>query len=79
VFEYSRNAFHGNPEVYDRDKVFIKSHKTYGEMYDYTLQREDEIKALGFHLVTIWEKEWLNAIKAVKQIQRLFRKRKQCI
>jgi Zn finger protein HypA/HybF involved in hydrogenase expression len=79
VFEYYGNAFHGNPEVYDRDKVFIKSHKTYGEMYDYTLQREDEIKALGFHLVTIWEKEWLNAIKAVKQIQRLFRKRKQCI
>lgn len=78
VFEYYGNAFHGNPQVYDRDKVFCKNYKTYGEMYDYTMKREDEIKALGFQLVTIWEKEWLNAIKAVTRIQRAFRKRKQC-
>ncbi len=76
VFEYYGNVFHGNPEVFARDKVFIKNHKTYGEMYDYTMKREEEIKQMGYKLVTIWERDWLKAIRAIIKIQRLFRQRK---
>lgn len=76
VFEYYGNAYHGNPLVYDRDKVFVKNYKTYGDMYDYTMKREEEIRHRGFEIVTIWERDWHRTVKSIIKIQRLFRKRR---
>jgi hypothetical protein len=35
-------------------------------MYDTTLKREQEIKTLGFQVVTIWERDWLKAVKTIE-------------
>jgi hypothetical protein len=79
VFEYYGDAFHGNPKVYDCNKVFIKNQKTYGEMYEQTIKREDLIKSLGFNIVSIWERDWIKAVKAVVKLQRLYRRKKNML
>lgn len=42
--------------------TFIKnnktSHKTYGELYEATLNREAKLKAAGYNIVSIWENDW---------------------
>ena len=40
-------------------KDFIKEvKKTFGDLYENTLNREELIRNLGFNLVVVWESDW---------------------
>lgn len=58
-YEFHGDAFHGNPSRYTPDdKCHPFSQETASELYEKTIRREQEIRALGYNLVVIWESEW---------------------
>lgn len=58
VYEFYGDYWHGNPNLYPSDKMHPVSKKTFGELYQKTLEKEAVIRALGYNLVVMWESEW---------------------
>jgi G:T-mismatch repair DNA endonuclease (very short patch repair protein) len=74
IYEYHGDFWHGNPARYNPQSMNVMVKKTFGELYQKTIEREQRIIDLGFKLVTIWETEWLNLNKFVKILQMRFRR-----
>ena len=51
--------------------------KTFGELYNNTIKKEKFIKDQGYNLVVIWERDFDNLIKIVKNIQKKWRNYKK--
>jgi hypothetical protein len=58
VYEFYGDFWHGNPKVYDSNKINPRNGKTFGYLYNQTIIRENRIKQ-HYNLQTIWENEWL--------------------
>ncbi len=58
IYEFHGDFWHGNPEVYSSGCINNANKKTMGELYQKTIEREEEIKSLGYNLVVMWENEW---------------------
>jgi hypothetical protein len=58
IFEYYGSYYHGNPLFYDKNDYNKTSKKKFGELYEQTLIRENNIKKLGYNLITIWDNQW---------------------
>jgi hypothetical protein len=43
--------------VYPKGKV-LHSDLSSGQLYDETIERENNIRSLGYNLVVMWESEW---------------------
>lgn len=76
IYEYHGDFWHGNPNKYVLTDINPISKKTFGELYQKTLEREQQIRDLGFNLITIWESDWIKLNKCVKLLQRKFRNSK---
>lgn len=55
VFEFHGDYWHGNPLVWDENKVHEVIGKLFGQLYRETLARDDKIRKLGYNLVVQWE------------------------
>lgn len=77
VFEFNGDLWHGNPDVFDQSKKNPFIDKTYGELYAKTVAREQLIRDNGFNLVVMWEFRWVKGLKAVKKLQKIWRKSKK--
>jgi hypothetical protein len=73
VYEYHGDYWHGNPKKFNKDDMNQSSKKTFGELYDQTLKRENEIRALGYNLVVMWESDWLRLNRCVRKLQQKFK------
>jgi hypothetical protein len=73
VYEYHGDYWHGNPKKFNKDDMNQSSKKTFGELYDQTLKRENEIRALGYNLVVMWESDWLRINRCVRKLQQKFK------
>jgi DNA-directed RNA polymerase subunit RPC12/RpoP len=69
IYEHHGDFHHGNPNLYPADKINPRSKKTFGELYQKTLAKEQAIRAAGYRLVTIWESEWLELEKSLKNTE----------
>ena len=49
------------------------SNKTFGELYEKTIEKEQMIKNLGYNLVVMWEYDWNKINKSIKILQNKFR------
>jgi len=58
VYEFHGSFWHGDPELYQRDCVNVINYKTFGELYDKTMNRDNKIRNLGYTLVVMWESEF---------------------
>lgn len=64
VYEFYGDLWHGNPKFYKREDINPKSGrdgkptKTFGELYDKTMERERILQDLGYNIVTIWEHDF---------------------
>jgi hypothetical protein len=67
VYEFHGDFFHGNPIKYNSSDINPKTYKSYGELYDKTLKRDELIILKWYKLITMWEYEFL---KLRKQINR---------
>lgn len=70
LFEYYGDYWHGNPKRYKPDFINSRKNMTMEKLYKDTMNREERLLKLGYNLVTIWESDWLNMIKAGKTIQK---------
>jgi len=58
VYEFYGDYWHGNPNKYMSNDLNKNNHKTFGELYQNTIIRENIIKKYGFKLITIWESDF---------------------
>jgi hypothetical protein len=61
VVEFHGDFWHGNPALYDADDWNPKTNCTFGELWEKTAERMDELKFLGYRVLYIWEsdfREW---------------------
>ena len=58
VYEFHGDMWHGNPSIFDPNEINPVSGKTYGELYRYTIEKEDRYRFLGYNVVSIWESDW---------------------
>jgi hypothetical protein len=74
IYEFDGSFWHGNPKIFNQELINPVNGKTYGELYQKTLEKRNKIKELGYNLVHIWENDWYNLIKIVKMIQLKYKK-----
>jgi len=75
IYEFHGDYWHGNPNIYEpNDETYFG--KTFGELYETTLKREQQIKDMGFNLITMWESDWIKLNKCIRILQKKFRNSK---
>ncbi len=74
IYEFHGDYWHGNPNIYNLEDLNKTTNKTYGELYNNTIIRENKIKDLGYNLEVMWESKWNKINKSIKILQRKFRK-----
>lgn len=72
-FFYHGDYYHGHPR-FPRDSVNPTNKKPFGELYEATIRTEEFFRTAGYTLHVMWEFDWNRAKKAVKNIQRKWRK-----
>ena len=55
IYEFYGDYWHGNPKFYKLNDINHFNKKTFGELYSKTMRREQELKDLGYTLITKWE------------------------
>ena len=70
LYEFHGDFWHGNPRIYNKDKINTKNGKTFGELYQTTLKKEHRIRELGYNLVVMWERDWVKINKSIKTLQK---------
>lgn len=73
IIEFHGDFWHGNPKIYNTNQINQVNKKTFGELYNKTIKKEDFIKEQGYNLVVIWERDFDNLINIVKNIQKKWR------
>lgn len=58
IYEFLGDYWHGNPEVFEKDKTNDTVGKTFGELFDGTFNRLNWLKEKGYKVIYIWEKDW---------------------
>ena len=76
IYEFQGDYWHGNPDIYDLSAMNKTVNETFGTLYFNTVAKNKLLKNKGYHVIEMWENNWRRAIKAVKKIQRLWRKRR---
>ena len=73
IYEFHGDYWHGNPNIYHGSQFNKTTKRTFGELYQSTISREQQIKDMGFNLITIWESDWIKLNKCIKVLQRKYR------
>lgn len=60
VYEFYGDYWHGNPFNMNHNKMNNSVGKTFGQLYNETMEREKLILSQGYNLITIWENNWKN-------------------
>ncbi len=58
VWEFYGDFWHGNPDIFNQEKINPRSKSTFGELYAKTLEKENILKTNGYQIISIWENEW---------------------
>jgi len=58
VVEFHGDFYHGNPKIYKPDSVCKLRRMTFGELFKKTEERMYRIKALGYEVIYIWERDY---------------------
>ena len=60
IYEFYGDFFHGNPNIYNKEDINKLTKKSFGELYDKTIERENVLKNQGYNLISIWENDYKN-------------------
>lgn len=61
AYEFWGDFWHGNPKIYDPHDFNIVSKKTFGQLYEETLLKIEQLKTVCTNVITIWEDDWYEA------------------
>ena len=62
IYEFNGDFFHGNPDIYNQNDLNPVTMKTFGFLYQKTINRELYLKLLGYNIVSIWESDYKKII-----------------
>lgn len=68
IKEFHGDYYHGNPKRFEPSGINKKIGLTYGELHQNTLEREKEIRKLGYKLDVMWEYDFDQLNKNLKNI-----------
>lgn len=57
VYEFHGTFWHGHPDFFDSNKKHPVKNKKFGELYNNTIKKENDIIKAGYTLVVMWEHE----------------------
>ena len=60
IYEFYGDYWHGNPRLYSPYQHNIVVNRSFGTLYKLTLEREQTLSSLGYHVITMWEYDWLH-------------------
>lgn len=65
IYEFNGDYYHGNPEIFNSNKLNKTTGKTFGELYKNTSEKERLLREFGYNVISIWEKDYklINKIK----------------
>jgi Zn ribbon nucleic-acid-binding protein len=58
IYEFNGDFWHGNPNVYKLEDVNYMNGKTFGQLYNKTLDKEKFLKSNGYNVISMWEKDF---------------------
>jgi len=58
IYEFYGDFWHGNPKKFNRNHTNHVSKKTFGELYNNTMEREILLKHGGYKIIRIWESDF---------------------
>ena len=58
IYEFLGDYWHGNPRIFNGGDYNKMCHKTYGELFDMTMNRFHKFKTDGYVVKYIWEFDW---------------------
>ena len=58
IYEFLGDYWHGNPKIFDFDKVNVNNGVSFKELNQKTFERFDEIKKLGYNIKYVWENDY---------------------
>ena len=67
IIEFHGDFWHGNPTIYKSNKVNVISGKTFGELYQKTLDKNKFILSKRYNYIEIWEQDW-NIFEVIEKI-----------
>lgn len=76
IFEFNGDFWHGNPKIYDQEKINPKTNTTFKQLYEKTIIKKQYIINKGYNFVEIWEHEWKIIIEVVKKLEKKYFKKK---
>lgn len=65
VLEFHGDYWHGNPKLYNPDNRNDFNNKTFGELYQKTLEKKKIIINMGYNYEEIWESDWNKMKKTI--------------
>jgi hypothetical protein len=63
IYEFYGDFWHGNPKIYNSEDENPVCKRTFGKLYNKTIQKEKALDAAGYNLITIWENDWKSLCK----------------
>jgi hypothetical protein len=63
IYEFYGDFWHGNPKIYNSSDLNKRNNKTFGYLYEYTINREKILKSLGYNIISIWENDHKKQLK----------------
>jgi G:T-mismatch repair DNA endonuclease (very short patch repair protein) len=70
IYEFHGDFWHGNPSIYDKDQLNPINKKSFGELYQQTIKKEEHLKQLGYTVVVMWESKWNKINQSIRMLQR---------
>lgn len=58
IYEFHGDYWHGNPLIFKPEDINKNNNISFGKLYQDTIKRENELRALGYNLVIMWENDW---------------------
>lgn len=71
IYEFLGDYWHGNPLLYDSNDVNRCNKKTFGQLYQETLQRFKSLRELGYSIYYVWEHDWKRFKKGTVSVPRV--------
>lgn len=62
IYEFHGTYWHGDPRYHRGTDIHPVVGKTFGELYERTIKKENIVRRLGYNLITIWEADFIKTI-----------------
>ncbi len=66
IYEFNGDFWHGNPDVFNPNDINNVLKKSFGELYEKTINKEMKLKEKGYNIISIWENDFNKTISNKK-------------